>query len=582
MCCGMVSVQAQLLPARLQWSGEELPLSVYQLAKGIELDSLQWLDLVQQQVQVWQADGYLEASGSVTASADAWLLLFTTGVRWQWIDVTRGNVPEEWLREIGWRSFRPEGSPVRPRLVTDLLDRLVQYGENNGYPFVSAGLDSVVEFEKGHCSAALQVDRGPFITMDTLQMVGDVSVSQSYMQALLGIREGDPYSEALIQQMPRRIGESTFMRVAKAPEVLFIQNKALVRLYVEPVKASTFNFLIGILPNSDQQGGRLLVNGEATLRLSNPFGGGRNILLDWKNLQPRSPQVRMSLDWPHIAGSSIGADGQFHLFKRDTFFVEIEGAAGIRYALTDGGYLKAFVSNRTSNLIYVDTTAIRQSGQLPDRLDIRSNLLGIAYYRNQLDYRFNPRRGWQLSFSLSGGRRTVRPNANILSLSDASADYQAQYDSINTSATAGKVEVWFDKFWPIGRRSTVLTGYRSGWMYAATLWSNELFRIGGSHLLRGFDEESLLASLYQVMTIEYRFLLSRNAWFACFGDMAYMRNDAAGALLREYWPAGVGAGLALETGAGVFEVSYALGRLNRDNPFQLRKARVHLGFVSYF
>jgi len=44
---------------------------------------------------------------------------------------------------------------------------------------------------------------------------------------------------------------------------------------------------------------------------------------------------------------------------------------------------------------------------------------------------------------------------------------------------------------------------------------------------------------------------------------------------------GVGLGIAFETKAGIFNMSYAVGKRD-DSNFNLRQAKIHLGYVNFF
>lgn len=547
-----------------------------------EVDSLQARSLAEEwQKQAWAA-GYVEAGYQVQWEDSMWHVVLAAGKPYRWVQLSPGNLPVPIQSDIRFQSKYFTDEVLQPAQVSQLALAVVQYYEESGYPFVSVGLDSVKVDSTGGVEAALRVEPGPLVTIDTFQITGEVNIAVGYLARYLDVVPGEPYKESRIQAMRTRLDNLPFLRTTKSPEVLFIRDKALIRLYLEETQASAFNFLIGILPNSDQQGGRLLINGEAFLRLENPFGRGRSIAVDWKNLQPRSPQLKAALAWPYLFDSPLGIDGTFHLFKRDTFWLDIEGTLGLRYALQGNDHVRIFLKSKISNLITVDTQQIRLSQSLPDRLDLRYNWLGLAFTKEQLDYRFNPRAGYRLAIEASGGSRTVRPNPAITGLSGNDFDYSSLYDSIAQPALSGRVSISAEKYWPLGQRSTFLTAYEGGYLYASTLWTNELFRIGGNQLLRGFDEESILASHFHVATFEFRYLLGRNAFFNVFGDVGYVERRVSDAPMRVNRPIGFGAGLAFETGAGIFEVNYALGRLNADNPFELRKGRVHLGYVSYF
>ncbi|WP_315820083.1 hypothetical protein [Paraflavitalea speifideaquila] len=44
---------------------------------------------------------------------------------------------------------------------------------------------------------------------------------------------------------------------------------------------------------------------------------------------------------------------------------------------------------------------------------------------------------------------------------------------------------------------------------------------------------------------------------------------------------GLGLGMAFETKAGIFNISYAAGKRD-DAKFNLRQAKIHFGYVNYF
>jgi hypothetical protein len=81
--------------------------------------------------------------------------------------------------------------------------------------------------------------------------------------------------------------------------------------------------------------------------------------------------------------------------------------------------------------------------------------------------------------------------------------------------------------------------------------------------------------------LEYRYLLSKNAFFFAFVN---------GAMVKEYRnfkdrpfdvPYGFGAGAAIETRIGMFAISYAMGS-RQDEKISFRSAKIHFGYINYF
>ena len=110
---------------------------------------------------------------------------------------------------------------------------------------------------------------------------------------------------------------------------------------------------------------------------------------------------------------------------------------------------------------------------------------------------------------------------------------------------------------------------------------NELFRIGGYRLLRGFDEESIYASRYSVWSLEYRYLVGINSYLFGFTDIGFTKTKfLASNFTNRFNSAGIG--LAFETKFGLLNVSYAIGKRN-DLKFNIREAsKIHFGYINYF
>jgi len=114
-----------------------------------------------------------------------------------------------------------------------------------------------------------------------------------------------------------------------------------------------------------------------------------------------------------------------------------------------------------------------------------------------------------------------------------------------------------------------------GSVFGNTIYKNELFRIGGLRTLRGFDEESIYASTYVIPTIEYRFLFEKNSNLFLFVEGAWYENNNVLSYISDT-PASVGAGINFETKAGIFNLSYAVGK-QFGNSFDLRIGKSMLG-----
>ena len=208
---------------------------------------------------------------------------------------------------------------------------------------------------------------------------------------------------------------------------------------------------------------------------------------------------------------------------------------------------------------------------LPPYADISLTSYGLGGHYERLDYRLNPRRGFTLEGTASVGIRVINKSNAIP---------EHLYDSMALKSTQYRADFSGDYFFPLGQRQVIDIGNKSGYLYGANLFTNELYRIGGLRSLRGFDEESIYATKYSIGKLEFRYLLEQNSFLFVFANAAWYENKSRVKDLEDT-PYGFGVGINFETKLGIMSLSYALGK-EFDNPVYFRNAKVHFGIFNYF
>lgn len=544
-------------------------------------DSLAALAALRGMVQQLRDASYLEASADTIIRQDSvWTVLLHVGDRYEWLRLHADEDDAYLLARAGYqeRSFKG-GQRFEYRQVSRMMERTLVYLENHGYPFARVWLDSI-SIGQGGVSARLRLHKGALITFGEIDLTaGDAGISQGYLSRYLGILPGELYNRAKVLRLRNRLLELPFVKIKRDAIITFLGDKATVSLFLERNNASRFNFLIGVLPNNTQSG-RVLITGTFDGELHNQFGAGERIFAKFEQLRPLTQNLNVAFDYPYIFGTAIGADASLDLYKRDTNFLNAQYGLGLNYLLEEGSAARAYWQQQSTTLLSIDANAIRARQQLPDTLDITRSTFGLEYTRQQLDYRYNPRRGWLLSLGAGAGTKQVRRNNLIDQL-----DVGDLYAQVPLRSFQYRIHARLAGYLPMWQRFTLKAELQGGYIVAnAAVYANEQFRIGGNRLLRGFDEEFIFATNYTVFTLEYRLLLGRNSFLYAFGDLARVDATAANALPGSQpidFPYGLGAGITFETRAGIFGFSLAYGS-RRDSPVDLSAPKVHLGYVSMF
>jgi outer membrane protein assembly factor BamA len=488
------------------------------------------------------------------------------GAQYKWAMLKKGNVDEGVLSEIGFREKLYNNKPLKYKDVRKVRERIVRYYENNGYPFASVKLDSImIEGEK--ISAQLLLVKNKEVKIDSVVIRGTAKIAPVYMYNYLGIKPGSLYNESQLEKVNARLRELPFVTVKKPASVTFTNKLNKLILNLDKKRASQFDGVVGILP--DNKTGKILFTGDVRLKLQNGLGRGELIDLNWRRLQTQTQDLKARVVYPFILRTPFGVDYNFKLYKKDTTFLDVHQNIGVQYMLIGGNYLKLFYNNKNSTLL--STKGLENVTVLPPYADVRSNMYGIGLRFEQLDYRLNPRKGFSILVNASAGTKIIKKNAKV---------NQEVYEKLKLNSTLYNSDIDLNVFLPFGDRSTVKVGNQSAFIYGETTFQNELFRIGGLKTLRGFDEESIFASAYSIFTLEYRFILEQNSYLYVFGDGAWYENNNVSQYVKDT-PYGFGAGISFETKAGIFSINYALGR-QFNNPIQLRSGKIHFGIVNYF
>jgi outer membrane protein assembly factor BamA len=308
--------------------------------------------------------------------------------------------------------------------------------------------------------------------------------------------------------------------------------------------------------------------------------------LNWQQLQPQSPRLNLGYAVPYAFKSNFGFKFSFDLLKRDSSYLQLNGMLGIQYVISADKTLDFFYQAEHNYLLAggLDTNRIINSKILPPNIDVRSGSIGVGYQFQNTNYRLNPRKGNEVDITATAGIKKTIKNNDILNLKDPSNpgfDFNSLYDSIKPKTYQLKIVASAAHFFPLGKAAAFKTSGSFGWIESPQNFQNELFRIGGYRLLRGFDEESIYANKYAVFTGEYRYLLGINSYFFGFSDVGFTKTKFSATDYSNSFIS-VGVGLEFETRFGLLNLSYAVGKRN-DVKFDLRNSsKIHFGYINYF
>jgi outer membrane protein assembly factor BamA len=578
-----INVQAQSM--RLQVFGDNESVQIVQklIPKNVNLiNEVEANQFLQTTLINLRSQGYLGASiDSFEINDTLCKSYWHVGKQYKWANINVSMVPEIMLNSIGYNRKQFTNQIISEKQLAQLCEKLLLYCDNNGYPFATIYLDSIAGNE-AKITANLNVEKNYLIKIDSIDVQGNVEISDGFLNQYLGVKKGDVYDESKLKTISNRIRELSFMQEEKPWRMSFNITRSILTLYLKNKDANRADLLVGLLPNNNALGGKFLLTGDVKLALVNSLRGGESITLNWQNLQYKSPRLIIETVVPYLLKTPIGITAKFHYTKNDSSFRNVIGELGAQYMITANRLIKFYTQINNSALITIDTNNIKAFKQLPNTLDMNTNTFGVEWQWNQTDFKLNPRKGFSVALNGNAGIRNISKNTAIENLFDASSSrkFAYLYDSISLRSFKYTATVLFNYFVPLSKRFTNRFAYSGGVVYNPTLFRNELFQIGGYRLLRGFDEASLFVNQYQVLMLEPRYLLSQNSYLFTFADVAILNSKYIDANKLKQG-LGIGAGISLETRNGMFNFMYALGN-NLSGGIQFRNSKIHFGYVNTF
>lgn len=491
---------------------------------------------------------------------------FDLGKQFQWLYLKFDAIYRDILYKAGYKSIDYEQKPLKFSKIEGIFEKVLRICENTGYPFASIMLDSI-QINNEQVNAKIKLDLNKYIKIDSVIIKGNSKISTYFIYNYIGIKAGKAYSESKLVAIDSRIKELSFLKSIKPYEFTFTPNYNKLVLYLDNKKANQFDGVLGFLPS--EKTGKIEFTGQAHLKLQNALNKGELIDIDWRKLQLNSRDIKAKLSYPYLVNTPLGIDLNFKLFQRDTLFIDVSQNAGLQYLLSGNNYFKVFVNNRKLSL--VSTNGLEFLNKLPEYADVKTITYGIGLKMEQTDYRFNPRKGYKVAANVATGNKSIIKNPKINT---------QLYENVKLKTVLYHGDLLGDFYIPIFKQSTINIGIKAASMFTENIFLNESFRIGGNNSLRGFDEESIYATSYGIGNLEYRVLFEQNSYLFLFGNAAWYELKTSTTYVSDL-PYGFGAGVSFQTKAGIFSISYALGK-QFDNPILVRAAKVHFGIVSVF
>lgn len=432
--------------------------------------------------------------------------------------------------------------------IESTLNHINRKVSEGGQPFTKLRLSEISVKNDSTLQAQLVIDSTTKTrTIDQIILKGYEKFPTSFLKHYLKIKPGQVFNLTATKKKTEQLANLNFAKEIKPPEVLFAQDSTILYLYLEKTTSNAFDGFLGFGTNEDTN--KLEFDGYLNLNLTNNLNFGESFRLLYKSDENDQKTFEASATTPYLFNSPIGLDLALRIFKKDSTFTTTNQTAKIHYQINAKHQINAGITSSESSYL--------QSSNSQTLQDYNSSFYTIGHWYSNpqlFNLLFPIKSNFNIELGTGKRKTTLSTENQILMSLDASHIFN------------------------LNPKNSIYLKTNGAYLMSDSYFENELFRFGGINSIRGFEENSLFASLYGVINTEYRFQLGNSIYIHTILDAAYFENKITNAQQKLF---GYGFGFGLLTKAGLFKLNYANGK-NENSNFKLSDSKVHLSLTAYF
>ena len=419
---------------------------------------------------------------------------------------------------------------------------------DNGMPFVSFQIENIKKRNDSEIQGELVISSPNQRIINSIIVKGYEQFPKAFLKHYLNIKSGQSFNLTQIKSKTKNLNSLPFANQIKDPEVLFTKDSTSLYLYLEKSKSNTFDGFLGF--GNNEATNKLEFDGYLNLKLNNNLNYGESFNLLYKSDENEQRTFNINANLPYLFNSPLGINLNLNIFRKDSTFTIVNQTAKIFYQLNRTTKFSGGIDlTNSENLLNQELP----SSQVQD-YDSSFFTTSFEYLDRTSDFLF-PIQSYFLIESGFGRRN---------------------FNNVGQDQTTIKFKTY--KIFHLNDKNSLYLNVNGDIIFSDSFLFNELKRFGGINSIRGFEENSLYASLYSVINTEYRYSLNPSIYIHSIIDGAYYEDDINQIKEKLF---GFGFGMGLVTKAGLFKLNYA-NAFVENQPFKFSNSKIHISLNAFF
>ena len=461
----------------------------------------------------------------------------------KYVDISNKDELDENTLKI-LNNYSLENGLVKFEKIDSVAKEISEILSELGYPFSEISFKNLESISPLVVSLEIDINYGTKRNIDKVVVQGYENFPKNFINNIFkpGKNKSLDVDKALAQS--NLIDKSRFARNKRNPEILFTKDSTALYLYIEKIRRNSFDGFISF--NSDENSGKINVEGYAKISLNNTFNLGENINFDFKSQKNRDRALNSNIYLPYILGSALNLNYGLNLTQRDSTFTSNENIIDVDMNFRN---LRAGLGFQINNST-VDTEAQNVE-------DFKSRSINIFS-----------------DYTLVDDEDILIPDLFKISFRFGTGLKEQSLETTNFN----KFSIELYKKFNFSSKLKFQTKIFREEINSKNLVNNELLRFGGSNSIRGFDDNSIFTDGYTLLNSSLNFYISDTIYIYTIFDVANYSNDILN-IEQDIYSGGFG--FSSITKNGIVSISYSKGN-NWGNRFNLKNAKINVIFAAFF
>jgi hypothetical protein len=495
--------------------------------KKVHLDAKSLLDATNLLAERLHKAGFLESRVVENRKMNDSTFLFRLdlGKRTNFIDIYIGNHFEKLF------DSKKDTIRLKYNAIEGFLESNLQKLERQGFGLSKLQLANIQK-KKDFLMADLQIVSTQKRSFNDFVIKGYDKFPVGYKKSLQRKYQNQVFNQDNLKKINADIQKIRFVRQSKFPEILFTTDSTKVYVYLEKAKTNTFDGFIGF---TNDEKGKLILNGYVDLALNNALNVGEKLAIYWKSDGRDQKTFNGGVEIPYIFNSPLAVKAQLNIFKQDSIFQNTKTAMDVGYYVNFRS--KVYLGYQSTESNDIKNT---NSGSISD---FNNSYYTASYtildYNND-DFLFPERTNFE--FKIGTGKRESKRETDKQLFGSLFLNYHFY----------------------LTKKTAINLKSQNYYLQSDSYYVNELLRFGGINSIRGFNENSLQANVLASLMTEYQYIISPSLYLHSVLDYGYFQDKTSKTSGKMY---GVGLGFGLQTKNGLLNFIYANGTMeNQSGP----------------